>query len=82
MYNPQHYIKSLNRNLVANKELTDGLITLRDLIRWASSEFNRNQLTFGHGFANSLDEAVYLVLHALHLPFDWPETYFDTQHQQ
>jgi ribosomal protein L3 glutamine methyltransferase len=34
-------------------------------------------LTFGHGFASALDEAVYLVLHALSLPWDWPEKYFD-----
>ena len=46
-------------------------------MRWASSEFNRNQLTFGHGFDSALDEAVYLVLYALNLPWDWPEKYFD-----
>ncbi len=59
------------------KELTESLTTLRDFIRWASSEFYRQKLTFGHGFSRPLDEAVYLVLHALSLPFDWPESYFD-----
>lgn len=69
----------MNLNLVEHKEITESLITLRDYIRWGSSEFHRQNLTFGHGFNRALDEAVYLVLHALSLPFDWPESYFDTR---
>lgn len=65
-------------NLVEHKELSESLTTLRDYIRWASSEFNRQKLTFGHGFSTALDEAVYLVLHAVNLPWDFPESYFDT----
>ncbi len=38
----------------------------------------RNGLEFGHGFASAFDEARYLTLHALSLPYDWPEDYFDT----
>ncbi len=60
-----------------NHDITQHLTTLRDYIRWASSEFNRHQLSFGHGFETALDEAVYLVLHALHLPWNWPTEYFD-----
>ena len=59
-----------------SKELK-ALNTIRDFIRWGSSEFNRRSLTFGHGFVSALDEAKYLTLYALDLPFDWPETYFD-----
>lgn len=62
-----------------SKEITGSLTSITDYIRWASSEFYRNKLTFGHGFANALDEAVYLVLHALNLPYDWPEQYFSSQ---
>ena len=62
-----------------SKEITRSLTTITDYIRWACSEFYRHQLTFGHGFENPLDEAVYLVLHALNLPFDWPESYFSSQ---
>ncbi len=51
------------------------LTTLGDFIRWGSSEFMRHELVFGHGFASALDEARYLVLHALSLPFDWPDEY-------
>jgi ribosomal protein L3 glutamine methyltransferase len=53
------------------------LTSLRDFIRWGSSEFRRHQLSFGHGFVSAFDEARYLTLHALSLPFDWPEEYFD-----
>ena len=57
--------------------VTHQLFTIRDYIRWGSSEFQRHQLSFGHGFASALDEAVYLVLFALDLAYDWPEKYFD-----
>lgn len=60
-----------------SNDITHQLSTLRDYIRWASSEFNRQKLTFGHGFEKALDEAVYLVLYALELPWNWPESYFD-----
>ncbi|MBT8437271.1 MAG: 50S ribosomal protein L3 N(5)-glutamine methyltransferase, partial [Gammaproteobacteria bacterium] len=54
------------------------LTTIRDFIRWGSSEFLRHELTFGHGFVSAFDEARYLVLHALALPYDWPDEYLDT----
>ncbi len=54
------------------------LTTIRDFVRWGSSEFLRNELSFGHGFVDALDEARYLVLHSLSLPYDWPDEYFDT----
>ena len=46
------------------------LFTLRDLLRYAVSRFNEAELFFGHGSDNAWDEAVYLVLHTLHLPID------------
>ncbi len=54
------------------------LTTIRDFIRWGSSEFLRHDLEFGHGFGSAFDEARYLTLHALALPYDWPDNYFDT----
>ncbi|MCP4488059.1 MAG: 50S ribosomal protein L3 N(5)-glutamine methyltransferase [Gammaproteobacteria bacterium] len=51
--------------------------SIRDFIRWGSSEFSRHGLSFGHGFASALDEARYLTLHALALPFDWSDSYLD-----
>ncbi|WP_292999218.1 50S ribosomal protein L3 N(5)-glutamine methyltransferase [Nevskia sp.] len=54
------------------------LRTVRDLIRWGASEFNRQGLVFGHGTDNALDEAFHLVLSTLKLPFDLPAAYLAT----
>lgn len=48
----------------------DELQSVRDFIRWAASSFNRENLYFGHGSDNAWDEAVFLVLSCLHLPWD------------
>ena len=53
------------------------LSTLRDWLRWAVSRFGEARLTFGHGTTNAYDEAVYLLLHALHLPLDRLEPFLD-----
>ena len=53
------------------------LTTIRDLVRWGASEFERQQLVFGHGFETALDEARYLALHALALAPDLPDDYLD-----
>ncbi|MBG7600973.1 MAG: 50S ribosomal protein L3 N(5)-glutamine methyltransferase [Gammaproteobacteria bacterium] len=55
----------------------DNLTTLRDLVRRGASMFNEAELFFGHGTDNALDEALQLVLHALHLDHTLPQSYLD-----
>lgn len=44
------------------------LHTVGDFVRFATSEFNRADLWFGHGNANAWDEAIVLVTYTLALP--------------
>ena len=46
------------------------MTTPRQLIDRAEQRFAASDLFFGHGAATALDEAAYLVLGALDLPFD------------
>jgi ribosomal protein L3 glutamine methyltransferase len=51
--------------------------TVRDLVRYAVRRFEAAQLSFGHGTGNSFDEAVWLVLWALHLPLESLDPFLD-----
>ena len=55
------------------------LHTIRDLLRFAVSQFNQAELFFGHGSANAYDEAAYLILHTLHLPLDQLAPFMDAR---
>jgi len=55
------------------------LQTLRDLLRYAVSQFHASRLSFGHGSDNAWDEAVYLLLHTLDLPLDTLEPFLDAR---
>ena len=50
--------------------LVSDLFTLRDYLRWVSSEFYLAGLHYGHGTQSPWDEAVALCLGALHLPWN------------
>lgn len=52
------------------------LTTMLDFVRWGASRFHEADLYFGHGRDNAFDEAMDLVLHALHLPHGLPNEYW------
>lgn len=55
------------------------LQTVRDCLRYAVSQFNGHELFFGHGSATAYDEAVYLILHTLHLPLNRLDPFLDAR---
>ncbi|MBX9916523.1 MAG: 50S ribosomal protein L3 N(5)-glutamine methyltransferase [Nitrosomonas sp.] len=55
------------------------LHAIRDLLRFAVSQFNKAGLHFGHGSATAYDEAAYLILKTLDLPLDQLEPFLDAR---
>ena len=60
-------------------QLLDQLQSVRDWLRYAVSRFNQAGLCFGHVCDNAYDEAVWLILHTLHLPHDRLEPFLDAR---
>lgn len=59
-------------------EISKNLHTIKDYLRWAYSQFNQAEIFYGHGYDNGWDEALQLVLTALHLPPDVPTDLYDS----
>lgn len=57
----------------AAEQAVSELSTLLDMVRWSVSQFNEAGLYYGHGTDNPWDEAVTLVLQAVHLPQNLPQ---------
>lgn len=57
--------------------LAEELFTIRDWLRFTVSQFEASDIFFGHGTDNSYDEAVWLVMSALHLPHDTLHNFLD-----
>jgi ribosomal protein L3 glutamine methyltransferase len=55
------------------------LFTIRDWIRYAVSQFEASDVFYGHGTDNAYDEAVWLVMSALHLPMDTLNNFLDAR---
>ena len=72
-------MESEEKGTTVMPSVAEQLHTVRDFIRWGVSHFNAAGVWFGHGTDNALDEAVTLVLHALHLPHDLPADYLDAR---
>lgn len=59
-----------------NEQALNTLETLADFVRWGASRFAAAGLHYGHGTDNSIDEALVLVRHALHLDHDLPREFY------
>lgn len=53
--------------------------TVCDVVRWAMSEMQRFEVTLGHGTADYWEEATFIVLRTLKLPFDRLEAFWNAQ---
>lgn len=60
-------------------EISQHLQTASDFIRWGITRMNEDDLHFGHGTDNAMDESVQLVLHGLHLPYGCPDRLLDAR---
>ncbi len=59
--------------------IIDEIITIRDWIRLAVSRFEASDVFYGHGTDNAYDEAVWLIMSALHLPMDTLDNFLDAR---
>ncbi|PCM45714.1 50S ribosomal protein L3 N(5)-glutamine methyltransferase [Marinobacter sp. ANT_B65] len=57
----------------------DDLHTVRDYLRYASSQFAASTVFMGHGTDNVWDEAVHLVMRSLHLPLENNTLFLDAR---
>lgn len=50
------------------QEAVSEMLTLRDMLRWTLTQFEKSDIFYGHGTDNAWDEALHLVLPCLDLP--------------
>jgi len=72
---------SIDADLVSGDfaALQRDLVSVRDVVRFAVTQFERAQLFYGHGTDNAFDEAMALVLQWLRLPFDQAAVVLDAR---
>lgn len=55
------------------------LLSIRDWVRYYVTEMQHHQVFFGHGCTNALDEAIFMIQSALHLPIGPLEPFWDAR---
>ena len=70
---------AVKENLVSDIASLVELITLRDFLRFAVTQFRSAGLAYGHGTTSALDDAAFLILETLHLPIDTLEPWLDAR---
>ena len=53
------------------------LLTIRDVTRWAMTEMEKNSISLGHGTEDFWEEATFLVMRTLKLPFDRLQAFWE-----
>ena len=53
------------------------LLTIRDVTRWAMTEMETNSISLGHGTEDFWEEATFLVMRTLKLPFDRLQAFWE-----
>lgn len=64
---------------MTHQQASTELLTIRDWLRYAVSRFEDSDIFYGHGTNNSYDEAVWLIMGALHLPLDTLDNFLDAK---
>lgn len=64
---------------MTTQQITNELLTIRDWLRYAVSRFENSDIFYGHGTDNAYDEAVWLIMSALHLPHDTLNNFLDAR---
>src|SRR3954451_4238839 len=55
------------------------LVTILDFVRYAVSRFTEAKLAFGQGTRDAVEDAMFLVCEALHLPKDEAEAFAEAR---
>jgi len=59
--------------------IPENITSLRDVILWTEKIFNQNDIFFGHGTDNALDEAAYLISYCADMPVNFTDDDLDYQ---
>ncbi|MDD9900624.1 MAG: 50S ribosomal protein L3 N(5)-glutamine methyltransferase [Alphaproteobacteria bacterium] len=68
-----------NKKAPTKKPGLNELHTVRDFIRYALTRFNASDLFYGHGTFNAQEEAVFIVMEALHMPLGDLDPWWDAR---
>lgn len=64
-----------NHHTATESDIITSLKTIRDYIRWGTSQLTENEVFLGHGIATPLHESAALVMFALFLPYNLDDCY-------
>lgn len=68
--------KALTLNDYVRSDVIESLQSVNDFVRWTTTCLNSAELSYGHGYADAVDEALVLVLHAVNMVMPVaPETF-------